>query len=157
MFTLLACLRALQAGSQLARRLDDPKAAEFYTSQADRIVDILPAFWDEKNYWRASSPIEQDRSDTFGTERTGLDCAFPLSVVHAGSSDFLAAHDSETLTTLRAYIQSFSGMYAINRPNPNPGRGMKDEASRPWSEGWAVGRYSEDIYNGIGVSRGNPW
>jgi glucoamylase len=82
-----------------------------------------------------------------------LDCAFPLTVVHAGAPDFLGAHDSETLVTLRAYIGSFEGMYSINKRTTNLGKGQ----SRPWRDGWAVGRYSEDIYNGIGVSRGNPW
>ena len=162
LFTLLSCLRALQAGSQLVRRLDDPKAADFYTAQAQRIIDILPAFWDDKDYWRASARIDDDWSKSYGSERTGLDCAFPLSVIHGGSQDLLAAHDPETLATLRAYLMSFEGMYSINRSPGNPAtgslrKGRTHEASRPWRDGWAVGRYSEDIYNGIGVSRGNPW
>ena len=86
-----------------------------------------------------------------------MDCAFPLSVIHAGAPDFLAAHDSETLATLRAYIGSFEGMYSINKRTSDLGKRQKHGASRPWRDGWAVGRYSEDIYNGIGVSRGNPW
>jgi glucoamylase len=116
-------------------------------------VNILPAFWDERDYWRASAHIDEDWSQSYGSERSGLDCAFPLSVVHAGAPDFLAAHDSETLATLRAYLGSFDGMYSINKRTSNLGKGQ----SRPWRDGWAVGRYSEDIYNGIGVSRGNPW
>lgn len=163
LFTLLACLRALQAGSHLARRLDDPKAADFYTAQAERIVDILPAFWDERDYWRSSASIDDNWSETYGSERSGLDCAFPLSVIHGGSDDFLAAHDSETLATMRAYILSFSGLYAVNRSPTEPAkkkgprRNNAHNANRPWRDGWAIGRYSEDIYNGIGVSRGNPW
>jgi glucoamylase len=157
LFTLLSCLRALQAGSILALRLDDPKAAEFYTTQAERIKEIVPAFWDEKEYWLASSHIDRKSSDTFGIDRTGLDCAFPLSVIHAGSTDLLAAQDSETLATIRAYIRSFSGLYRINDPPVKSLRSTSENMGRQWRDGWAVGRYAEDVYNGIGIGHGNPW
>lgn len=94
-------------------------------------------------------------------ERSGLDCAFPLSIIHAGdrpsASESSGLGDDEnefhglfspsnprTLATLREYILSFEGVYRIND-------------GRDWTEGWALGRYAEDIYNGVGISRGNPW
>jgi hypothetical protein len=39
---------------------------------------------------------------------------------------------------------TFAGLYKIND-------------GRNWTQGWAVGRYAEDVYNGVGTSRGNPW
>jgi glucoamylase len=48
------------------------------------------------------------------------------------------------LSTLRAYIVSFDGLYAVNE-------------GKNWTKGWVVGRYKEDVYNGVGTSQGNPW
>lgn len=78
-------------------------------------------------------------------ERTGLDCAIPLAIIHAGDEDGeFSAGNERVLSTLREYVRSFEGLYAVNK-------------GREWVEGWVVGRYKEDVYNGIGTSEGNPW
>lgn len=144
----------------MARRLEDPRAAEYYTAQSEKIIDILPAFWDDDLYWRSTAHI--DPGDTINEQsqedRAWLDCAFPLSVIHAGSGELLGANESETLATLWKYIKSFEGLYHLNRAPQYPSsESPKSSASRPWKGGWAVGRYKEDVYNGIGISKGNPW
>jgi glucoamylase len=158
LFTLLVSLRALQAGAHLASRLSDVGAADFYTAQAKRIGSRLGDFWAPQGYWRATLPssIQGEPQLAIGAhlrrQRTGLDCALPLAVIHAGergnstgqgNASFDAA-DSRVLASLHQYIESFDGLYKINE-------------GKPWTEGWAVGRYAEDLYNGVGKSRGNPW
>lgn len=170
LFTLLASQRALKAGAKLAIRLGDPKAAEYYNAQAKRIDDILPAFWNEQGYWQSTTHIE-GQSDHQATEvnREWLDCALPLSIAHFGEDYLFAPTRSETLASLRAYITSFRDLYPINAPPKPPERsrlnrffdwmGNRDptHGEADWAKGWAVGRYAEDIYNGIGMGQGNPW
>ena len=90
LFTLLASLRALQAGSLLARRLWDKGAADFYTAQADMLAQRLQDFRAKDGTWRESMLSDQgsllDLSQAEGEERqpqagsfkpldrTGLDC-----------------------------------------------------------------------------------
>ena len=214
LFTRLVSLRALQAGSQLAVRLGDPSAADWYSSVADNIEQRLANFWtydngdSEAGYWLAStfgreqldegtlrqaekrnvsSPLTSHgssfvnssgpwtASDGSGGEeggkggkgeeggegeeasqdwysRTGLDCAFPLCVIHTGTlyphsdlswTSFEPSHPG-VLTTIHQYILTFDGLYAIND-------------GRKWTEGWALGRYAEDIYDGVGQSLAHPW
>jgi glucoamylase len=153
LFTLLVSLRALQAGANLASRLNDTGAADFYLEQSAKIVHRLSDFWDDSHsYYRATLPdappeTDQVRIGSFTRkERTSLDCAVPLAILHAGDAagGRWSAADDRILGTLRAWVLSFDGVYGINK-------------GKKWTEGWAVGRYAEDVYNGIGTSKGNPW
>jgi glucoamylase len=146
--------------------LDDPKAANYYESQAERLIGILPAFWNDKGYWQSTSHIEVLDAGTEQEDRKWLDCALALSIIHHGSDGLFTPTDSETLASLRTYILSFEGLYPLNK-RPEKTIGVKwvewfrnsgpMSGSADWTEGWAVGRYAEDVYNGIGISRGNPW
>lgn len=92
--------------------------------------------------WLANFP--QSRS------RSGLDSATLLTAIHAGSRGVddepyeLSPAHATVLGTVQAYIKSFDGLYEIN-------------AGKNWTDGWLVGRYSEDVYDGVGESQGNPW
>ncbi|KAL7422578.1 glycoside hydrolase 15 protein [Cryptotrichosporon argae] len=181
LFTLLACLRALQAGQILAARLGDHDTARRYRHEAEAVEADLPHFFDaDGGYWRASLPARPgSRDDASGGEpltlkrqdearladetgshdkqaplhrdRTGKDCAAALATIHLGASvppgpgapQLLWPGASDVLSTLRVYVLSFKGLYAINE--------------RDWTRGWAVGRYAEDVYDGVGQSEGNPW
>ena len=205
LFTRLVSLRALQAGSQLANRLGDPSAADWYSAMADKIQQSLATFWTydsgdvEVGHWLAST-FGQEQVDAAtrrqaekrnvpshltshksssesisapwavsdgsgdaeggaseevsqnGHSRRGLDCAFPLCVIHTGTlypqSDlswmsFEPSHPG-VLSTLHRYILTFDGLYGINE-------------GRKWTEGWALGRYAEDLYDGVGQSLAHPW
>lgn len=92
-----------------------------------------------------------DSISDWARKRTGLDCAFLLSVIHAfdhGQSGTRAwpfvITDASMLSTLREYVNSFSELYAINE-------------ERSWTDGWSVGRYAEDTYDGVATSQANPW
>jgi len=148
LFTRIVCLRALEAGAHLAERLDDFGAADFYVEQAARLNNTLEQFWatkpDGTGYYRAI--LTGFTGDELADTPTGLDCAFLLSVIHAFDRDYETSFridDPGVVSTLREYIRSFDGLYCINE-------GQK------WTDGWAVGRYAEDVYDGVGDSVGNP-
>jgi glucoamylase len=94
LFTLLVSFRALQSGAILAARLNDTGASDFYLSQAGKISARLDDFWDDKQqYYRATLPdiplsaVGEGQAEIGGfakRERTGLDCAVPLAIIHGG-------------------------------------------------------------------------
>lgn len=125
----------MQAGARLARRLDDPKAADYYESQAEAIAKHMPVYLNST--WRATVNV---------SDRTGLDAAILLAVIHTGSEGEdidLSPSDPLVLASLEAYVLSFDNVYGINNGS--------------WEHGWLVGRYAEDVYDGVGFSGGNPW
>lgn len=162
LFTLFASLRALQAGTHLAGRLNDTGAADFYSAQASLVSSRLNDFVSDDGLWQATlfderhAKVAQAQAPVTGArarrKRTGLDCAFLLAMVHANGRvrDLASGEpklnllDDSVLATVREYVKSFAGLYMINK-------------GKAWKDGWAVGRYAEDVYNGVGVSRGNPW
>ena len=148
-------------------RVNDTGAGAFYSAQAGLLHDRLEDFYDQSSgYWKANLPPNSlqlpstssvTSSDTESEDktsrdvlpvhpkrrdRTGLDCAFLLSLIHFGD-DVLNTTSPDVLSTIWHYVKSFDGLYALNR--------------QPWTSGWAVGRYAEDVYNGVGTSEGNPW
>lgn len=163
LFTLLVSRKALYDGSTFARRLKDVGAADHYLAQAHSITQKLSLFWDSKrDYWLSSlsgrdfelapPKPEFDLTNTY-PRREWLDCSIPLSIIHAGSHTLQSSHnfsfpfsatDPRVLSTIHLYIKSFDGLYGINN-------------GRSWSDGWALGRYKEDVYDGKGQSQGNPW
>lgn len=84
--------------------------------------------------------------------RSGIDIAIILgSIISHPSADSMKytipfdVDDSGVLNTLYSLIKSMSVIYPINHPKI------------PASMGIALGRYPEDIYDGIQTSEGNPW
>jgi len=86
--------------------------------------------------------------------RSGLDIAVILAsiVCHPSKSIINSDHlvpfdvyDSGILNTLYSLVQSMSIIYPINHPISNLNIGV------------ALGRYPEDIYDGVHTSEGNPW
>lgn len=135
--------RALQAGGHLARRLGDHGAADWYAGKSADAAAGLGSYWDEG----AGAYVSSDRAALAGAHRAGLDAQVLLAFVHASDARARAAWSPASprvLSTLRAYAQSFDGLYAINGPEG-------------WTRGRLVGRYKEDIYDGVGTSRANPW
>ncbi|WVQ75024.1 hypothetical protein IAR50_004633 [Cryptococcus sp. DSM 104548] len=156
LFNLLVSRRALLEGQALASRLGDKAAASYYGLQAQHIGDSLPQFWEaEKLYWKSSlaslTPSAQEDIGHVATfpQRGWLDCSLPLSIIHARSqilpSDpIFAPSDPDVLASLRAFALSFEGVYRVN-------------GQKKWTESWNLGRYREDVYDGQGTSKGNPW
>ncbi|WWC73794.1 uncharacterized protein I206_107766 [Kwoniella pini CBS 10737] len=159
-FTLIVSMRALQAGATLAHHLNDTGAQEFYSQQAEDIGKSLDQFWKANHgyYVSSLSNLSQERSPRVDLpDREWKDCSLPLSVIHAGdhtsnqvprypniSVPYFSATSPQVIATLYKYIQSFDGLYKIN-------------SGKSWSDGWALGRYKEDVYDGVGKSTANPW
>ncbi|WRT69601.1 uncharacterized protein IL334_006590 [Kwoniella shivajii] len=166
-FTLIVSMRALQAGAILASRLNDTGAETYYVQQAGSIGEKLEDFWDdEKGYYLSSLPKLPSKNSESSISldipnfpsREWQDCSMPLSLIHAGNQ-FDSANvqrypnitfpvfgptNPRVLATLDKYIKSFEGMYKIN-------------GGKNWTQGWALGRYKEDVYDGVGKSIASPW
>lgn len=143
-FTLLSSYRALKHGAALALEMDDPLASVFYQKQADAIALKLESFWlQDEGFVTATLD-----AGSFG--RSGLDAAVLLAVLHVGgkNDEPWSATDDRILATIVRFVGSFKdGLYAINE-----GKGRQD-----WKGAIAVGRYMEDVYDGDGKSKANPW
>ncbi|KAL7416618.1 Six-hairpin glycosidase-like protein [Mrakia frigida] len=142
-FTLLVSHRSLAVGAALADRLQDQGAAKFYLAQADLIQKKLDSFWlPSKNYIQASLP-----SSKFG--RSGLDSAVLLAVLKAGDlgEESWGVAGERMLATVEKYVKGFKDLYPLNEG------GKRKE----WNGALAVGRYTEDVYDGDGKSKANPW
>lgn len=148
LFTDAVARRALQAGAGLAARLGDDDARDYYKAHATLLSEHLKMYCHSNGVWTATDKYPSG-------ERTGLDAAILLAAVHAGThgTNATAAADAvelapshpTVLASLRAYVRSFTDLYPVNAPALN------------WTDGWLVGRYAEDVYDGLGFSGGNPW
>jgi len=145
----LSSLRALQAGATLATRLADPLAAGYYSKIARDIEAGLSDLWINNTYWASSLA-----DDPHGGDRSvgrALDCGFILAVLHGHTPSHNGTSNPNSfdpaqpgvLSTLRLLAKSFKGEYDINQGE--------------WTDGWLLGRYRGDEYDGIGKSKANPW
>ncbi|CCX34771.1 Six-hairpin glycosidase-like protein [Pyronema domesticum] len=136
-FNMMVQQRALREGAALATRLNDGGAATYYTQQANAIRARLPEFWSSSKGYLVS---------TLQTSRDGLDCGTLLGALHgngaAGQGIYQASSD-EVLVTLQALVNAFKPLYPINTASGSPGT--------------AIGRYTSDVYDGVGTSVAHPW
>jgi glucoamylase len=138
-FNQIVQRKALLDGANLANRLTDGKAADWYGEQAKALeVEI-------NKHWRNDLKI---LLETLGRDggidyKTGLDSATILGVLMGDTHDgFFPIYDDRALATSLALKNTFRSLYPINQRGP----------------GIAIGRYPEDKYNGVQTgSEGNPW
>lgn len=136
-FTLMVQLRSLLEGAAFASDQGDDGASRWYSKQAQNILIKLDQFWNPQG-WIVS---------TLGRERarTGLDCGVILASLH-GMSTIQRSYNPDSdkmLSTHFHYVKEMKLEYKLN--------------SRSDMAGVAVGRYTEDIYDGYSTSTGNPW
>ncbi|KAJ1812453.1 hypothetical protein LPJ56_005499 [Coemansia sp. RSA 2599] len=148
-YTLMAQRRALAEGAQLAEHLGDRRAARIYRQEALRISGVVGGFWSEE---KKQVVTTKRWSGGLGTKASGLDSQVLLASLHSGMDDGVFTVESREMTaTALRLLRVFEQMYPINRV-------LSVQVGR--SEvpvGVALGRYPEDVYNGVGTSRGNPW
>lgn len=133
--------RALKEGAELANRMGDPKAAEWYLTQSQEIELEI------ERHWSSSKRIlvtTLEREDGLDYKYSELDSAVILGVLHGHTTqDFMSFSNDKVLATVKAIEEAFYGLYSINR-NGEPGI--------------AIGRYPEDRYDGYSSGgSGNPW
>lgn len=143
-FTALVQHKALVEGRDLARLLNDQKGAAWYDRQQSTLKGFLKdQFWSkEKGHLLAylNTP-----------HRTGLDCSLMLGAIHGGQSDLFPAWSDEVLVSMQMLINDMEKRHSINRQAPPYYK--EEERLR----GVGIGRYPEDIYDGVGFSGGHPW
>ena len=135
--------RALLGGADLAERLNEPGAADWYRQQAAFIGAELERHWlREAGCIRTS--VNHDAGISYKT--SGLDTAVMLGVLHGevpGRS--FSVIEDHVLATAQCIRDRFDGLYGVN-------------TSQPGRPGVAIGRYPEDRYDGYRTdSEGNPW
>jgi glucoamylase len=140
-YTRMVQRRALLEGAQLASRLHDDGAAEFYRAQAREIEFALEKHWDAGR--ELINPTLNWRGG-IGYKSSQLDTAVILGVLHGyAGDDFFAPNDPRVLATAAKLTQAFKRDYPINHRSNVPGT--------------AIGRYPEDKYAGTHFDGGNPW
>ncbi len=139
-FTRLAQSTALKNGADLAILLDDPFAAQWYHRQAT-LIDL-----ELEKHWAPSEGSFLAHLDRISgvSYKSGLDASVILALLLNDRKDSkLGIHDDRYQSTVLQLEERFSRIYRINQDT---------HQMAP-----AIGRYPEDLYDGTGSSRGNPW
>ena len=130
---------ALAAGRIIALEFKDPGAADYYKSEMDILGESLEMFWDEdRKYVKSALNVKDDHGKT-----SNLDISIILACLHSGPFthlSFRCASDRVMMTAARLLV-NFQLEYSINWGREFP----------------LLGRYPEDVYDGTGISKGNPW
>lgn len=141
-FTFAVIHRALKDGASFAQKMDDHGAAAWYQKQASLIAKQLEPFWDNRvGYIRAS----RNFIDSHG-KKSQLDVGTLLGCLHAGRQIPVGfrPESQKMIGSFQAILKSMSQTYPVNSRYHH-------------LIAKAVGRYPEDIYDGVGTSIGNPW
>lgn len=169
-FTAMVQLRALREGAKIARIFGDKGAARWYKKQAEELKGFMHLFWDDE---------KGHLVETLASDRTGLDCAIPLGAIHGTGEDGspYPPYSDEVLVSVLGLIRDQRNRFPINK-TPKRQCAAADTLSRflgfLWSplsasrgedgaieiddlEGVGIGRYPEDVYDGIDMEGGNPW
>lgn len=133
--------KALVLGAKLAADLLDYGASDWYLKQANLIQHSILGFWDSRvNYLGAT----QNWKGGVDYKHSNLDIAVILGVLHGHSEELnIKFTDERIVRTKNQLVKTFSSLYEINRNAQAPGV--------------AIGRYSEDRYDGYHFRYGNPW
>jgi glucoamylase len=133
---------ALRIGADLAERINDQGAANWYRMQRLKIISTLEQFWNPKK-------LQIDATKNYQNNRgkeSNLDVAVVLAVmaIGCGCNHHFGVIDDRVIATAWKLIEAFQPIYKINQNYSNLAP--------------AIGRYIEDAYDGyVSPSVGNPW
>lgn len=152
-FTLLSQLKALKDGIKIMDRYE--QESEFKNllyltfDNLKRYIEVDGGFCVPSSNYILETPSLVSEG-----KRCGIDAAVLLASLHSHDLDVDEYSDipfdidnSYILNTINGMVSDMRLRYPVNH-----GRVSKD---RPI--GVALGRYPEDIYNGVDTSEGNPW
>lgn len=151
-FTSMSQLRAVIDGLKLAKKYELDKQ---FVDQLYETINNLKGFIEvDARFSIPSSLYIIETPALFSNgKRSGLDAAALLASIHSHDLEFdeysdvpFDINDYHILNTINAMASDMRFRYPINR----------DRIGKP-SLGVALGRYPEDIYDGVGTSEGNPW
>ncbi|GAB7358770.1 hypothetical protein MBLNU230_g3996t1 [Neophaeotheca triangularis] len=138
--------RAMVTGADFATQMGDSETAATLSAEADAITATLDQFWDpnRKIILYEYGPVLREKSSY-------LDIAVVLAVIHGYAGDGVYSYTNDRIMSSALRIStSFLDVYPIAGTTQN-------EAGA--TIGIPVGRYPEDVYNGVGTEEngGNPW
>ncbi|KAI8993345.1 Six-hairpin glycosidase-like protein [Pilobolus umbonatus] len=137
-FTLMVMRRALLDGADF---LEDEHRENVYLLTSKEIETRIESFWlPNKNYITVTQDIRN------GVDKaSGLDVSTLIAANMNNRNDgFFTSGSDKVLATAVRLEEVFASLYPLN----------EDRDDRL---GVSIGRYPEDIYDGYGLSLGNPW
>lgn len=141
-FTALVQHKALVEGRDFALEMGDPEASAWYEQQQLALGEFLNQFWNEKEGHLMSMVNTPSRG--------GLDAALLLGAIHGGQENVFPPWSDEILASLEKLVADMAVRHIVNSHTLPlyPDSRFK---------GVGIGRYPEDIYDGILFAGGNPW
>ncbi|KAH6562154.1 hypothetical protein BASA62_009361 [Batrachochytrium salamandrivorans] len=142
-FTEMTQHAALVAGARLATLLDDQPAANWYLVQAQAIESALHLHWcPTKKYIQATLNWQGGLASKTSQLDIAVIIASLISVTRNSTlAPIFPPWDDQILLTSLRFVDSMIPLYKLNANTSPP----------------VVGRYPEDVYDGIGFTGGNPW
>lgn len=151
LFTSLTMLKAVKSGILLADLFED---SDFSSSLKLTFTTLKFYILFESGFKINDIPYLIETPSLFiQGKRCGLDIGSVLGSLRAHDMDDLSdlidipfsIDDSAVMSTLSALANDMKYRYPINKEGDT------------FTEGLALGRYPEDLYDGYGISEGNPW
>ncbi|KAF4550318.1 Glucoamylase-like protein 2 [Elsinoe fawcettii] len=145
-YTRMVQRRALLQGADFAAKLGDSATSDILASAGAALTETLSQFWNPNRQLLLYEygPILRDKASY-------KDIAVALGVIHGYNGDGIFSFTNEqVLASLLQISTSFIPVYGIANIT-------QDESGQ--TLGIPIGRYPEDVYDGIGtsVNGGNPW
>ncbi|CAO3631335.1 unnamed protein product [Mucor fragilis] len=143
-YTLMVMRRALlDAADFFDAHSDTPFRSDHnYKSTAYQIEKRIESFWSShQNYITSTQDVRNGVQKPSGLDVSTLLAANLLSGRNDG---FFTPGSDKVLATAYALEDAFKSIYPLNRQ-------LNERL------GTSIGRYPEDIYDGLGTSAGNPW
>lgn len=135
-FTSMVQARALREGATFFSALGDNATATNYKAQEQKISPVIDSFWNATGQ-TFNAQLNTSRSKS-------IDCANLLASIHGSDAGAKYTPSSEkVLASAASLIDQMTGFYPLD--------------SRINSSAVAIGRYTDDQYDGINTSEGNPW
>ena len=149
-FTRAVQRKAMLKGAEIATRLGDSGAAQWYTSQAQAIAASLENHWDSGRGYivETLNPLGDNKNKVSNLDAGVLVGAIQGANDGCSASDFPCPTNDRVLATAYHLQQDFQSRYPINQQRTT---------AQGDALGTAIGRYPEDVYDGIGGNLGNPW
>nr|P42042.1 RecName: Full=Glucoamylase; AltName: Full=1,4-alpha-D-glucan glucohydrolase; AltName: Full=Glucan 1,4-alpha-glucosidase; Flags: Precursor [Blastobotrys adeninivorans]CAA86997.1 glucoamylase precursor [Blastobotrys adeninivorans] len=143
-YTRLVQRKALLLGADFANDMGDHELSDKLKTQASKLSDTLPEFWDS-----ARQLILYEYGPVLRGKYSYKDISVVLGVMHGYANDNVFSYtNDQILATAYQVSTSFLDVYKVANTT-------SDESGKPL--GIPVGRYPEDVYDGVGTSQGNPW
>ncbi|KXS96649.1 hypothetical protein AC578_6921 [Pseudocercospora eumusae] len=146
-YTRMVQRRALILGATFAETMDDSETAATLKSAADALTATMSQFWDV-----GRAILLYEYGPVLLGKSSYLDAAVPLGLIHGYANDnFYSYTNDQVLSTIVRFVTSFIDVYPLANKTQTDGSGR--------TLGVPIGRYPEDVYNGIETEEngGNPW